>query len=168
MNETNKKSRTIIILSAIAVLSVFCMVVCLSIGHAWRQGKFVPPEFEPTAQSGTPDVPKGLAWQEVWQPGMTFRASICARVEVKDGKADIYLTNSEQNNVLLKLKIMNSADEKIAETGVLKSGEYVQSVSFEKIPENGEQIVMKLMAYEPTNYYSAGSVKISTPVEIFN
>ena len=53
----------------------------------------------------------------------------------------------------------------LGETGLIRPGEYVQSVVFETIPEVGDSIGLKLMAYEPETYYSAGSATLNTTVK---
>ena len=50
------------------------------------------------------------------------------------------------------------------ETGLVKPGEYVQSVTFDKVPVQGTAITMRVMSYQPDTYYSAGEVKMNTVV----
>lgn len=95
---------------------------------------------------------------------MSFFAHVCGRVIIENGKADLYFTNDEGNKVWLKLRITGADDDILAETGLLKPEEYVKSVFFDTVPENGTAIKLKIMAYEPETYYSAGSVSLNTTV----
>ena len=47
----------------------------------------------------------------------------------------------------------------------LRPGEYVQSITYEHIPEKESNIVLKIMTYEPKTYYSAGSINLNTKVK---
>ena len=76
----------------------------------------------------------------------------------------MYLTNDEGNKVWLKLRILDEEDNILAETGLLKPNEYVKTVTFDKIPKSGANIKLKIMAYEPDTYYSAGAVTLNTTV----
>lgn len=129
------KCKAIYFSAAICFLAVLGMVLSFVLtGGRTEQPKFTPPPFEETAQSGMPDV------------------------------ADVYLTNDEGNKVWLKLRILDEEDNILAETGLLKPNEYVKTVTFDKIPKSGANIKLKIMAYEPDTYYSAGAVTLNTTV----
>ena len=44
----------------------------------------------------------------------------------------------------------------------MKSNEYVQTVTFDTVPESGAAIRLKIMAYKPDTYYSAGAATLNT------
>lgn len=94
--------------------------------------------------------------------GMEFRAYICGNVIVKDDAADVYFTNSEEFDVWLKLRVLTANGTLLGETGLIRPGEYVKSVSLTSEVEDGTAIKLKIMAYEPDTYYSAGSVTLNT------
>ena len=66
------------------------------------------------------------------------------------------------NQVWLKLRILDEEDHILAETGLLKPNEFVRTVTFETVPENRTNIKLKIMAYEPDTYDSAGAVTLNT------
>ena len=78
---------------------------------------------------------------------------------------DRYFTNPVENDVWMKLRILDSNEKIIAETGLIRPGEYVQSILFTTIPEDGNSVKLKVMAYEPNTYYSAGCVILNTVVD---
>ena len=76
----------------------------------------------------------------------------------------MYFTNDDGNEVWLKLRILDEEDNILAETGLLKPNQYVRTVTFDTVPENRANIKLKIMAYEPDTYYSAGAVTLNTTV----
>ena len=150
----------------LCVLSVTVMIVMLTQTGGQKTGKFIPPEFDKTAAQGEPDVPENLGWTEVSQAGMSFSAKICGNVVIENGKADIYFKSNEDNEVWLKLRVLDAEGNVLGETGLIKPGEYVKSVTFDTLPQNEEKIQMKLMSYEPETYYSMGAVVLNTTARI--
>ena len=139
----------------VCVLSLCAMVLALiNNGKQDDVRSFSPPPFEKAVVSGMPTVPEDL--------GMEFRAYICGNVIVKDDAADVYFTNSEEFDVWLKLRVLTADGTLLGETGLIRPGEYVKSVSLTSEVEDGTAIKLKIMAYEPDTYYSAGSVTLNT------
>ena len=165
-NKENAKKRIdpLILVSAIACfVAVVAMVVVIGIKFTPKKGEFVPPPFDSAAVVGTPEVPDGLGWSELNAEDIFF-VSACGEVKLNDGKADVWLTNPEKNTVWLKLRVLNEQGEILAETGLIRPGEYLQTVHFDILPEIGDQITMKIMAYEPDTYVSAGAVSLKTVI----
>ena len=145
----------------ICVISLVVMIAALTFsGGESEPVAFTPPPFDENALQGSPDVPESLGWGEI--DAQVYKASICGVVTVEDGKADIWFTNPESNTVWLKLRVLDTDGNILGETGLIRPGEYVQSVVFGTIPEVGDSIGLKLMAYEPDTYYSAGSATLNT------
>ena len=46
----------------------------------------------------------------------------------------------------------------------IRPGEYLQTVTFDTLPQSGDNITMKVMAYEPDTYLSAGAVSLKTVI----
>ena len=95
---------------------------------------------------------------------MNFSAHICGKVTLNESEANVFFTNDDGNKVWLKLRILDQEDNILAETGLLKPNEYIRAVTFYTVPENGATIKIKIMAYEPDTYYSAGTVTLNTTV----
>ncbi|MBQ8447627.1 MAG: hypothetical protein IJX27_01690 [Clostridia bacterium] len=150
----------------ICFASIAAMVTALLIPKTPVAGEFTPPGFDVKAIYGTPDVPKELGYIEPYAEGMTFRAGFCGKLNISQGKADVYFTNKAENEVWLMLRITSESGEVLAETGILRPGEYVKTVSFDKLPKNGEKVIYRVMAYEPQTYYSMGYFKLSTVANV--
>ncbi len=158
----NKKF--LIAAAAICVVAIAAMIVALSIMPKNEQKKpaeFTPPPFETAAQTGMPTV-DDPSWNKIFQSGMSFVAYMSGKVTIDNGAADLYFTNDASNNAWLKLRITDEEGNILAETGLIKPGEYVKTVNFTTVPKNGQKLIMKIMGYEPETYHSIGAVKLNT------
>ena len=148
----------------VITLSV-CLVACSDDKvQEPQRGEFVPPPFDASAVRGTPNIlnPEAIGYTEL--DAKAYKVSVCGMVQVNGNKADIYFTNSESNSTWLKLRVLNANGEIIAETGLVRPGEYIQSVTFTKIPNIDDPITLRVMGYEPVTYYSVGEVSFKTVV----
>ncbi len=156
----NRMSKTWIpILSVLCVLSAVVMVIALC--QTPKAPEFVPPEFDSEAIAGTPDAPKELGWSELHHDKMSFRVGLCGNVVLNDGTADVYFSSAENNEVWLKLRVLDENGNILCETGLIKPNEYIKSIRLDTALPDGSKIRLKIMAYEPETYYSAGSVVLN-------
>ena len=125
-------------------------------------GEFTPPPFDAAAVVGSPAVPDGLGWQEL--DAQAYIVGICGKFIPNGNTADIWLTNPEGNIVWLKVRVLDEKGNILGETGLVRPGEYVQSVELDTIPKTGTPIVLKIMAYQPDTYYSEGAVSLNTAI----
>ncbi len=157
-----KINRLIPALLIVCIAALAVMIFALTRGIT-EPSAFSPPPFESAAQSGTPEV-TNTSWTKIYQDGMSFSAHVCGEATFKEGSADLFFTNDAENNVWLKLRITDENGNVLGETGLLKPNEYVKSVALNTIPAVGTKIRLKMMAYEPETYYSAGSVSVNITV----
>ena len=66
----------------------------------------------------------------------------------------------------LKVRILDVGGNILGETGLVRPGEYVQTVALTTIPKPGTPITLKIMAYEPDTYYSMGAGTLNTTVSV--
>lgn len=156
-----KRSRAVPILGAVlAVLAVIMTIaLCLPQGNT---AEFTPPPFEESAVSGVPEVPEALGYSSPYREGMAYRFSVCGNVTPEGSSAVVYLTNPAENEVWLKLRLLDESGRTLGETGLLRPGEYVRCVVLSSVPSAGTKITLRIMGYEPETYHSAGSVTLST------
>lgn len=140
------------------------MISVLCLNEPQIQVEFTPPPFEKSAENGVPSVPENLGWSEL--DAMVFKFSVCGVIFAGEQKASVWFTNPEVNSVWLKLRILDENGNIIGETGIIRPGEYVRTVSLSGEFSDGMPIVLKVMAYEPETYYSEGSVALNTTVKI--
>jgi len=154
--------RLIIILAAAAL--VLAAVLTAVIIRSNSQSKFTPPEFDAAAVEGMPAPPESLHWAKA---DLTLYTVYAASVlTVQDGSTDIYFTNPAENAVWVKLRLLDAQGAVLGETGLLKPGQYVQKIKLEKIPADGSAVSLKIMAYEPDTYHSAGSAAMKTTISV--
>ena len=152
------------------VILLFCFAACSDKKEEEETtaapiiGDFVPPPFDETAEVGKPTVPDPKEMGYTSFDAHAFKVTICCEITFSGNNADLYFTNPEENNVWLKLRVINASGEVVAETGLIRPGEYIKTVRFSKIPSSGEKITLKAMAYEPQSYYSVGAAPITTIV----
>lgn len=150
--------RSIPILAALCAAALVVMAAALII--TGRAQTFTPPPFDAAAQTGTPAVPEGIGYAEL--DAKAFRFSAAGVLTVHDGGAALWLTNPAGNSVWLKARILDGTGTVLGETGLLRAGEYVRTVPLDTVPAQTTDVTIKIMAYEPETYYSAGSVLLRT------
>lgn len=155
----------LLIVGAVCVVMIIVTIVVTAVmANREPRVEFIPPEFEASAVTGTPEVPDGRGYDRIYKTGMTFSVYICGMVAQTDGAAEVYFTNPEDNDVWLKLRITDSAGNVVGETGLIKPGEYVKSVPLSREFEANESLNVKIMGYEPETYFSKGSVTVSAVI----
>ena len=152
------------ILSVLAVAAFIVMMIALSVTKEPPRGEFVPPAFESMAQQGIPEVPEELDHSSPYRDGMAYRFSVCANVTMDSSSATVYFTNAQENDVYLKLRVLDENGKILGETGLLKPGEYVKDVQLLRELPSGTGISLKIMSYIPDTYMSAGSVVLHTTI----
>lgn len=159
----------IIAIGAVCILSVCGMIAALICFKPAEQPQFVPPAFDTAAVAGTveeTDELKGLGWAKIHQDGMPYAVYLCGGILINEqNQADIWFYNIPENEVWLKLRIMDEQGEILAETGLIKPGEYLQTIEFSRAVADDEPLTVKIMSYEPETYLSAGAVTLQPAVK---
>ena len=154
--------RLFVLAAALCVVSIGIMIYALATTGT-KTEEFVPPPFDTAAQTGTPEVPEDLGWQEM--DAQAYKFSVCGVFAPENGNADLWLTNPKENEVWLKIRVLDMNGKTLGETGLIRPGEYVRSVHLDTVPATGDNVQLKIMAYEPDTYYSAGVVSLNTTVK---
>ena len=158
------QSKQVTVLAAVLAVAVIIMIVALSIPRKAERGEFVPPAFDASAVTGTPEVPEGMGYSAPFQEGMAYRFAVCGNVLVDGKQALVYFTNPAENDTWTKLRIYDESGNMLGETGLIKPGEYVQYVMLNQELAPGTPIKLKIMGYEPDTYTSAGAVVLNTQI----
>lgn len=156
------KNKMLVVSAVLCVLALVAMVLALVFGRPQIQAEFVPPSFDENAVFGLPEVPENLSWAEL--DAQVFRVSVCGMVVASDGAADIWMTNPVENDVWLKLRVLDQNGAILGETDLITPGQYVQAVALYDVPATGTPVQLKIMAYEPETYHSAGSISLNTHI----
>lgn len=161
--------KALIVIGAICVLSVCAMVAALIHFKPTPQPEFTPPAFDTAAVAGVlkeTDELKGLGWSKLHQEGMSYAVYICGGILINEqNQADLWFYNIPENESWLKLRIFDAQGQVIAETGLIKPGEYLQTVQFTRAVADDEDLAIKVMGYEPETYLSTGAVSLKPAVK---
>lgn len=158
-----RKNYILPLAAVLCVLSLAVMVFALTRQEVQTEmGEFTPPPFDTAAVICSPTVPDNLGWQEL--DAKVYKVGICGRLLPKGTTADVWLTNPDSNTVWLKVRVLDEKGNTLGETGLVRPGEYVQSVELDTVPKTGTPIVLKIMAYQPDTYYSEGAVSLNTTI----
>lgn len=160
-NSKKNKDYTLPILFGVFAVLLIVMITALCIP---KTSEFVPPDFEAAAVQGTPEVEESMGYTELYKEGMAYRVSVCGVPTVDGQDLTVYFTNTEGNEKYLKLRVLDTGGNILGETGLLRPGEYVKTVTLTKSLAAGENIKLKIMGYEPETYESAGSVSLNVTV----
>ena len=157
--QQKRQLQLLTVMAALCAVSVAVMIYALGTPKT-VMCEFVPPPFESTAVAGAPQVPDGVGWQEL--DAKAYKVALCGGLIPAGQTVDIWFTNPESNSVWLKLRLLDGKGNLLGETGLIRPGEYVRSVNLSDVPAAGTELAMKVMAYEPETYTSAGVVTLKT------
>ena len=163
MKKKQKKNYILPLAAVLCIASLVLMVFALTRQDTQTvMGEFTPPPFDSSAVVGSPTVPDNLGWQEL--DAQVYKVGVCGKFIPKGNTADVWLTNPESNTVWLKVRVLDENGNNLGETGLLRPGEYVQSVKLDTVPKAGTPIVLKIMAYQHDTYYSEGAVSLNKKI----
>lgn len=151
--------------AACAVALIVLVVVAIAPWQKQAETTFTPPPFEKNAVQGVPTVDESLGWSELAvREGYTIK--VCGVLQADaDGKLPVWLYSDPGNTVWVKLRILDAGGNRIGETGLLKPGEYVETVQLAESAQAGN-VTLHVMGYEPETYYSGGAVDFQTTLTV--
>lgn len=161
--QTKPKSNNLLsALCALSVLSLSVMIFFLlqSKKNAPAES-FTPPPFDQSALSGFPEVPENLGFSPL-DIEQGFTAYLCGNLTAKDGTVPVYFTSPDSNTVLIRLQLLDEQKNLLAETGLLKPGEYIENLTLSEHPDNAIPVTLKIIAYRPETYHSMGTAGLNT------
>lgn len=149
--------------AAVVICAVAAIIMVIMLVTSGSGKSFTPPPFDPAAQTGTPDVPESAGYGDLDAGDFKFYAA--GNLTAKNGKTDIWLTNPEENNIWLKVRLLDKDENILGESGLIKPGEYIQSIELDEIPQGISSVTLKIMAYAPDTYQSAGAIALTTDLK---
>ena len=158
-----RRKQMLLLTGAICAVCVAILVVVLMQGPR-QEIRFTPPPFDETSAEGVPALTEADGYRPI--DAQVFKFSICGELVLQDGKTDIWLTNNAENTVWLKVRLTDADGNALGETGLIRPGEYVQSLKLTPLPEATADVAMVVMSYEPETYYSMGSVTLYTTLMV--
>ena len=77
----------------------------------------------------------------------------------RDGKLCLNVANEESSTVWFLVRVYQG-DKRIAQTGLLYPGEYLEGVECAQSLAPGGKVTIQIIAYEPETYHSEGVARI--------
>lgn len=128
------------------------------------QHQFTPPAFSEHSCKIDSEPDKNFYGYQVIKTE-NFQVGICGQVILTESmNAQIYFTNVEENSVWLRLLILDMENNTVGDSGVIKPGERVKTVELVNDVNIGDEITLRILAYEPSTYYSEGSLNLKTQI----
>ena len=119
--------------------------------------EFEEPTWELAAVAGAPDVDDPALRYGQLQIGKDFAVGLCMDPQVVDGQAKLYFASMEDNAVWTRIQLLDESGAILGESGILKPGEYVESIGLGKVPKKSGLVIAKILSYEADTYYSQGT-----------
>lgn len=155
-------------ISAICCAAALVMLLSVMIWTGTNSGKkaeFVPPAFDQSAVDGEPTVPDDAGYTPLRvEQGYMFY--VCGSIKYQNGSADVFLTSPKDNRVWLMMRAYDEKGKVIGETGLIRPGQYLKSISLSKEYKQDANIKLKVIAYQPDTYYSMGNVDLNMKLKV--
>jgi len=154
-----KKSKITIILSVILLILII-LIILLTISNK-NKSTFKKPEFDKNAVE---NIPSPLSYHsKIVKVTDNYSLYIEPEPLIKDNSLIINLISLETNDIWLKVRILKD-DKVVAETGLIKPGQYLKKVQLKKKLDFNDEIIYMVMGYEKDSYLSEGTVKLNTRI----
>lgn len=154
-----KKNKVTIVLSL--VLLILIMIIVFLIINIKNKSTFKKPDFDKNAIE---TIPTSLDYQnKIINVTDNYSLYVEPSPTIKDNDLIINLISLETNNILIKIRVLNN-DKVVAETGLVKPGQYLKKVKLKKKLNVDDEIIYVVMGYEKNTYLSAGTIKLNTRI----
>ena len=156
------KNRAAIITSAVITLALAGIILFL----VQYEPPYKPPAFEVGAVTGTPSPPESFGYNSVDAAGKFEFMLAGTFYQQEDASLRIYFNNPPQNEVYLMCEVTDSGGATLYKSGLLRPGEYVESLKPARRLENAATPVeVNVYAFEPDTYYSTGTVVLKNTLQ---
>ena len=153
------------VLTLLSALAVVLMIAALIFAIRY-QPPYTPPPLEPNAVSGVPEPAENMRYSRLETPAFNFSIAATA-YQQKDGSLKVYFTNHAENRAYLMCEVINKENNKVIyRSGLIRPGEYVESLSPLRTIENvATPIEIFVYALELEGYLSLGQVTIDNVLQ---
>lgn len=152
-----KKENILLIIIIVALL----IILILLVNSYKKKIEFVRPDFDDSV-TAIPDVIESKYYSEF--NGEAYSLGINGVLTLSDNKIKVDFTSSINNDVYLKIRLLNKNNDILAESGLVKPGEYLEYlISSKKIPKE-DNYSIKVMSYNTETYESESAIKLSVKI----
>lgn len=154
-----KKNKMTIILSLILLILIICIILLMV--SIKNKSSFKKPEFD---KNVVEKIPSKVDYQDkIIDITENYSIYINPQPIINNNNLIIDLISLETNNILIKVRVLKN-DKIVAETGLIKPGQYLEKVKLKKKLAIDDEIVYVVMGYESESYLSAGNIKLNTRI----
>lgn len=153
-----KKNKGIIIL--FVILIVLISIIILLFSSIEKKGKFVKPSFEEDVSA----IPEYIDYENsIIEVSKGYNIYINPVPTINKDELVVNFISMSENNIWIKIRILRD-DEIISESGLVKPGEYLESIKLNSKLNANDNIVYEIIGYEIDSYLSAGTIRLNTKV----
>ena len=156
----DKNQKLIIKITLVFVIIIIVISLIIFLNSLSKKSGFIIPKIETNAIEGKPNnIKKKCIYQEA-KVNDEYIVYLCAYPLLEERTLNIYFTSSEVNKGLIKVKVLDSENKVIGETGLINPDSYIKDISLNKDLKDKERITLRIMNYEKETYYSLGEIKL--------
>ena len=155
-----KNKKNIIILSIVLVILIlFIIFLMITIE---KKTNFHAPNFELNTTEKIPEIIDYESSIIDVSDGYSFYIEGVPHIEKEN--LIINFISPKDNNIWIKIRILDEKDNIIGESGLIKPGEYLKQIKLKKKLSKKSNITYMIIGYEKDTYMSAGTIKLNTKV----
>lgn len=157
-----------IMIAVLSVLLAILIVITCVLFTGKREtviGEFKAPPFEQGAVAGIPQVSREHNYKTV-EVTDGFSFAMCGNLALINGGCVLYFTSPEANTVWLRVRIYDTQDKLLGQSGILRPGQYLEAVRLTQSISSSIPVKIKVMAYEPETYFSKGSISATLTLNV--
>lgn len=154
-----KKNKVIVILFVILIVLI-SIIILLSVSIN-KRNKFIRPNFDKKVSV----IPKEIDYESsVIEIRKGYSIYINSVPTVKDNELAVNFVSMDENDIWIKIRILDNNKQIIGESGLVKPGEFLESVKLNRKLKSKEDIIYEIIGYEIDSYLSAGTIRLNTKV----
>lgn len=152
----------------IGIIFTTLLFAAISLGFYFNNysKQYNKPSFETEYTEGKVEIDDIYGYSEM-QFATEYRVGACGSPAADSEGVDVYFSNPQVNDVLLKCLLIDDENNTVGESGLINPGCYVKRIKFNKPMSPGTyEMTMKILGFEPETYYSKGIVNLKTYITI--
>lgn len=154
----NKKQ----ILILINILIILILIIILLIININKKSIFQKPKFEVNATS---QIPKTVDYENsIIDISDGYSIYIEGIPHIDKNNLIINFISIKENNIWIKIKVLDEKNNIICESGLIKPGEYLKQLKLKQKVSPNTNLTYMIIGYEKDTYLSAGTIKLNTKV----
>ena len=151
-------------LALIIVLIILISTIVYLVFNIKSKSTFSKPSFELNAST---EIPNNIDYESsIIKVKEGYSIYINGIPKIEKNYLNINFISIEDNNVWIKIRVLDEEENIIGESGLIKPGEYLKNIKLNKKLKEEQNITYKIIGYEINSYMSAGTIELNTKVGI--